>query len=465
MIRNLLFTTAFVFAGVAANAQCLDWVDPTPTTPWTDFDPVPCMDGEFQEITAFEVFKSEAYLLEGIYTGGSYTFSVCNQSDTTEIWVPEFTVIAPSGAVDNFGAGDGDGCSITWTATETGDYTLVINEAGACGVAGASPGGYPRITTNSGGVCCEFPMLTGATVICGEDDGYSVELTFGSTPVDGSYSIVNNKGVAAVPMDADGTFTVGPFGNDTVVLFSVENIGTAECEPLVLGTIVGNCTDPCLTAGSTTYEWNTVTPQIGLQEDLPTPDGDGNCGSVTFTGFEIWGGEAYSFVDMPANTAYSFDVCTGTGANTYAVNLSVIDASGNEVASTQDFDCSISWSTTTAGTYTVVTSRVGYCGIEQQIDNGNPTITCEGTVGLSELQSVEAKIFPNPVVGELSISTSLEGRATVRIFDAIGRQVANEVLTLNGATFIQNVANLENGVYTLQIMTEDKVATERFLKQ
>lgn len=157
MRKILLLATALVFGAVSGHSQCLDWVSPDPEGGWTDFDPVPC-NGESQEITGFEVWQSEAYTFAGVITGGMYTFSHCNGASGT--WVPEYTVIAPSGAIDTFGPGDGDGCSITWTASEDGDYLVVINEADNCGVAGEDNNGFPMIMTISGGEeCGEGPVF------------------------------------------------------------------------------------------------------------------------------------------------------------------------------------------------------------------------------------------------------------------------------------------------------------------
>jgi len=159
MKKNLLFAGLAMLTSVAVSAQCMDWVDPTPTDGYLSFGDVPCT-GESREITNFEVYKSEAYILASVQIDDNFTFSMCN-GPGAGTWVPEFTVIAPSGAVDAFGAGDGDGCSITWTATEAGIYKIVINEAGNCGVGGDIDNGYPMITTNSGGVACPL-FLEGA---------------------------------------------------------------------------------------------------------------------------------------------------------------------------------------------------------------------------------------------------------------------------------------------------------------
>jgi subtilisin-like proprotein convertase family protein len=147
-----LFTSSF-----NAGSECVVWVNPSPTTGYVDFNtnfggaPTIAAGCPFNEITDFQVWASEAYTAGGFVNGNEYTFSMCNGPGAGS-WVPDFTIIAPSGSVDAFGAGDGDGCSITWTATESGTYFIVINEATFCG------GGTNQATDNG------FPALTCAAV-------------------------------------------------------------------------------------------------------------------------------------------------------------------------------------------------------------------------------------------------------------------------------------------------------------
>jgi len=150
LTKNLLFATFLFFGVYAVQAQCSTWVDPSPTNAWTDFGTVPCT-GDSLEITAFEVYKSEVYALAGVVEGGAYSFGMCNGPKAYS-WVPDDTVIAPSGAINNFRPGVI--CGIIWTASESGTYLLVINEEGNCGVAGAIGNGYPKLITVSGGVEC-----------------------------------------------------------------------------------------------------------------------------------------------------------------------------------------------------------------------------------------------------------------------------------------------------------------------
>ncbi len=123
--------------------------------PWNNFNlefgGAPANDGEgcpVYEITDFEIWMSEAYVFDNVVGGTSYTFSHCNGNNAGS-WIPDYTVVAlASGTIDAFGAGDGDGCSITWVASESGTYVVIINEAGNCGGASEEANGHPAITCN-----------------------------------------------------------------------------------------------------------------------------------------------------------------------------------------------------------------------------------------------------------------------------------------------------------------------------
>ncbi len=180
-------------SALGAQAQCTTWISPANTTGWTDFTTefggAPCDDGTgcpFNEITAFEVFADEAYAMNDVQQGGTYTFSACNGVGGTA-WDLEFTIIAPSGAVDASGLDEGSICELTWTASEAGNYVIVVSEAGACGTStnGAVDNGFPAITCVSGAACpapqpgCTDWLAPSPTT------GYSdFNTTFGGAPCD-----------------------------------------------------------------------------------------------------------------------------------------------------------------------------------------------------------------------------------------------------------------------------------------
>ena len=163
----LFFSAHSFIGGLSVNnvsAQCETWTGPTTTTSWGDFNDMfggaPC-EGETgcqtYEITDFEVYASESYLINKFIKGGEYSFSICNGAGAGT-WVPEFTIVAPSGAIDAFGAGDGDSCTISWTATESGSYTIIINELDSCGTMSNSnvDNGYPAITCLGNTPCPDY---------------------------------------------------------------------------------------------------------------------------------------------------------------------------------------------------------------------------------------------------------------------------------------------------------------------
>ncbi len=195
-------TAAFMLLAAQASqiyAQCTDWTANNGNV-WGDlntaFGGAPCDDGsgcQFLEVNAFQIFASEAYVLDGFVTGGEYAFSACNGAGAGS-WVIDFTIVAPSGAIDAFGAGDGDGCTISWTATEDGTYTIIINEENNCG-GGANTGtanGFPAMTCLSGTACpepidigpCNAGVLltTGMFDLCLDSDTIDFEVMNDTVP-------------------------------------------------------------------------------------------------------------------------------------------------------------------------------------------------------------------------------------------------------------------------------------------
>lgn len=255
--------------GITRGGACITWVDPSPTTGYTDFvsgfGGAPCNAGSgcpVNEITDFEVWQSEAYSMPNIVAGSSYTFSHCNGPGAGS-WVPEYTIIAPGGAVDASGLGDGDGCSITWTASASGSYLIVINEVGSCGVAGQVDNGFPAITCSGTVPCpvvegCEAGTLNVPTTQCvefGEATAqYGVDSTAIVIPAGGAYAILFQpvagsgtgatapNGFAAI-LQSVPTFPV-PFDSDFNGFLSANSLTPLAGEWLIVGAILTSSADP-----------------------------------------------------------------------------------------------------------------------------------------------------------------------------------------------------------------------------
>jgi len=85
------------------------------------------------------------------------------------------------------------------------------------------------------------------------------------------------------------------------------------------------------------------------------------------------------------------------------------------------------------------------------------------TVGISTMEIIPLKIYPNPTTGELRI-TNYELRITsVEIFDVYGRTVGAYPCGRPETTI--NISHLPEGTYVLKIQTEQGVQTRKIIKQ
>jgi len=74
-----------------------------------------------------------------------------------------------------------------------------------------------------------------------------------------------------------------------------------------------------------------------------------------------------------------------------------------------------------------------------------------GRTTSSALSDEQIQVFPNPTTGQISW-TGLEGEAlTLRVFNALGQQVAEQNSAINSA----DLSTLPSGVYHLQFLSSD----------
>lgn len=234
-IYTIMISVIMLLAGqiTQVNAQCVDFTANMGLA-WTDlntaFGGAPCDDGtgcQFMELTAFEIFASEAYVLNGFVAGGEYSFSACNGAGGNA-WVIDFTIVAPSGAIDAFGAGDGDGCTISWTASEDGQYTIIINEEDNCGGGPniATSNGFPAVNCLSGTPCaapepCSAGVLTtaGEIDICNANELFTIEVEGEAIPTGGNLLLSSIPLTGASGANNGNAFDVGlPVGANPISL-------------------------------------------------------------------------------------------------------------------------------------------------------------------------------------------------------------------------------------------------------
>lgn len=87
-------------------------------------------------------------------------------------------------------------------------------------------------------------------------------------------------------------------------------------------------------------------------------------------------------------------------------------------------------------------------------------ITVNVTVGVSENNALNAKIYPNPTQGELNVRCA--GMREITVFMPNGQTI--EKINVNDDNYTLNMSNYKSGVYYLRITTENGTSIQKVLK-
>ncbi len=429
-------TTLFLFVLTTSTiqAQCMDWVEPTDSTGWTDFNGAfggaPCDDGmgcPFNEIDDFEVFASEAYSVDNFVEGGEYAFSMCN-GPGAGAWVPEFTIIAPSGAIDVFGAGDGDSCTVSWTASETGTYLIVINEENQCGGGDniGTANGFPALTCLAGTPCtpsfCNAGTLTttGTVSVCSADGTFDLEAINDTVP---------NGGITAWTFDDQLGGLGGLAGGLT--LTNSNPIETFDAD--LNGVLSANMLPPL------SGPWVIFGVKI---------DGAGDvCSTTTDSLIVFFGTESPSITSVDDLGAGSAMVIATGGVAPYTYLWSDADAQTTETATNL-----------TEGDYTVTVFDANGCSAEGMV-------TIIG-VAVDDVEALDAlNISPNPSSGNFTIQMELNGTEQVKIdvMDVTGRTLRSVERMTSGDRFDFDLNGSAAGIYFIKIAIGNDFLTRRII--
>ena len=117
---------------------------------------------------------------------------------------------------------------------------------------------------------------------------------------------------------------------------------------------------------------------------------------------------------------------------------------------------------------TEINGYVEYCYTVTAVCPGNEESEhsneeCGVLIGIDELGN-DIKIYPNPVSGELQVTSYKLQVESVDIIDMMGRTVGANLRVCPESNAI-NLAHLENGVYFLRITTDKGVITKKIVKQ
>lgn len=88
--------------------------------------------------------------------------------------------------------------------------------------------------------------------------------------------------------------------------------------------------------------------------------------------------------------------------------------------------------------------------------------TPDATTGIANNNVANFEVMPNPAVENILVK-NIETGSTVEIFNNLGQAVYRTVSTSSNLNV--NVANYDNGIYTIKVTNNDNTTTESFVKQ
>ena len=266
----------------AAGGPCLASADT-----WSDLNNsggAPCYDTATTScvatdagFTAFGVYGSETYLLEGVEAGFDYVFDMC-AGVGAGAWIPEIVILAPDGstidasnnASSSASVTHADQCSLAWTATQSGEYSIVINELGTaagdapnqsdCATSYAVDNGNPTVTCgiSNPAICgeagpCEADSLISplAQDVCPSDSAL-FELN-GTPTADGGFAFAFSD-VLGGTGGAAGGFSIGGYAdtdfplmmnNDVNGVLSANSLDVMEGDWAIVVYALDAAGDPC----------------------------------------------------------------------------------------------------------------------------------------------------------------------------------------------------------------------------
>lgn len=110
-----------------------------------------------------------------------------------------------------------------------------------------------------------------------------------------------------------------------------------------------------------------------------------------------------------------------------------------------------------SGDYHVVVSNSSNCTAESNPVN----ITVTG-ISLTEFETQQLSIYPNPSNGTFTVSSNLSQSVSIEIIDATGRLIASYPNITNGKTEI-DIENVSSGIYFIKFKVDERVGTQKLM--
>jgi hypothetical protein len=122
----------------------------------------------------------------------------------------------------------------------------------------------------------------------------------------------------------------------------------------------------------------------------------------------------------------------------------------------------INWENVSGGTYRIIAKAVDEEGISTFSDF--ITITVEGNVHVSDLESAGVNLYPNPVTNDLIIQVTgdLFEDALITLYDSQGKSILKEIV--KGSEHRMDLSDLPEGVYIISLSSEQGHVLRRLVK-
>jgi len=193
--------------------------------------------------------------------------------------------------------------------------------------------------------------------------------------------------------------------------------------------------------------------------------------TVTGVGLNDYNGSvALGFANAGVNVAMT--------VTTYSVNFTVTDRNGvlanatitfNGTTATSDAQGKATFANVLPGTYTYSISKAGYT-----VGSGSITITTQNvnqpvnliSTGVSSIDIVKAKPYPNPTSGVIYISTkSIAAGTNIAVTNVLGQTVRMFKVANGGDELSINIGDLKQGIYYIIMNNASEKYTWRIVKQ
>ena len=185
--------------------------------------------------------------------------------------------------------------------------------------------------------------------------------------------------------------------------------------------------------------FNLTNLSAGVYNETLELETDYDCDSIVNLTLTVYESPVVAIEGNTTITQGESTTLTASGADSY-------------VWSTGETTASITVSPEETTKYSVVGTTNG-CEDETEI-------TVNVIVGISENDALNAKIYPNPVQGELNVRCA--GMREITVFMPNGQTI--EKINVNDDNYTLNMNNYKSGVYYLRITTENGTSIQKVLK-